>query len=168
MTLRLDLSGVLNAQPIATPPHGDIASASVAVAAIVNGIVSSGQHKISPPLGTTSTGILSGLTGNSIDEIVSIPFFDVPTNTSINLMLQLTAGTSIIGDGNASSNFTSTLHLPTDRPVFIVPVDTDVNSAAAGIVANSYTLVPEPVTWAILTLGLGAAVVGRQRRKNGP
>lgn len=122
------------------------ATATVQVLLRLNGQdVGSGSRSITVIGGTptvNSNGLLTTFDG---DEVLESSPVMVPANTPFQLEVQLTASAStsmfwaFSGNSSALSDFSHTVTLATDRPVFDVPAGYTVNSAQALIVNNTFT-----------------------------
>lgn len=122
------------------------AFANVQVVFFINGQNSGGAHTINVINGAVTvnqTGALIGFDGDQV--IVSSPV-NVQANTPIAVEVQLSVASSTSinysdsGDGSSNTDFSGTLTLVTDQPVFDVPAGYTVNSAQAGIVGNWFTI----------------------------
>lgn len=113
----------------------------------INGQVAGGGSRTIEVNGGSSTinatGVLIGYTGNAV---LTSNVVMVPANTPVEVELQLTVAASCTlnfffsGDASSLSDFSGTLTLATDRPVFDVPPGYTVNSAQARIVDNWFAL----------------------------
>ncbi|MBN8598147.1 MAG: hypothetical protein J0L78_10790 [Planctomycetes bacterium] len=89
------------------------------------------------------TGVLTGYSG---DAVLTSSIVTIPTNTPIEVEIQLTVGSSCTmnyfysGNGSALTDFSGTLTLATDQPVFDLPAGYTINSAQARIVDNWFAL----------------------------
>jgi hypothetical protein len=89
------------------------------------------------------TGVLTNFPGDAVFE--SAPIM-VAANTPFEVEIQLTASAStslfwgFSGNASALSDFSHTVTLATDRPVFDVPAGYTVNSAQARIVNNMFAI----------------------------
>ncbi len=107
------------------------------------------------------------------DPIVIGPFTAFATSAAtLELFLGVSSSTDLtFGEGftRGSSQFGSTMSLPTSGPVFDLPAGFSVNSASANIVNNEWQgtpvglAIPVPGTVGLLLGGVGAFVMRRGR-----
>jgi hypothetical protein len=116
-----------------------------------------------PPFGNaTPSGFLVGQTGSEI----TTPTVSVPVNVPFHLSLALGTSASIVppqGQGSnlfAAADYSKTLALSSQRPVFNLPAGYTVNSAEALVVNN--TFLPEPGAVALICLAF--PLLARRRR----
>lgn len=92
---------------------------------------------------TNESGVLAGYSG---DAVLTSSIVFIPANTPIEVEIQLSVAASCTlnyfysGNASALTDFSGTLTLATDQPVFDVPAGYTVNSAQARIVNNSFTI----------------------------
>jgi len=150
VTLPLHLSGSLTTSAVAT---------RVIVQAKLAGQNKSGAYR--PALGEAS-GLLSTLSGGTIDTTIFATYTNVPTNTPTTLHLFLSTDMFINGDHTAFADFASTFGFVTDGPAFIVPNGINVDSQQGAIVDNQF-LIPEPSTLVLASLAALGLCVWRRR-----
>lgn len=141
--VRFHMTGSLTAGTSINPR----ATATVQVLFRIHGQdAGSGSRSITVIGGTPavfSNGLLTTFDGDDVIESAQIM---VPANTPVELEVQLTASTNtslfwaLSGDSSALADFSHTVTLATDRPVFNVPAGYTVNSAQARIVNNTFAL----------------------------
>jgi hypothetical protein len=141
--IRIHVSGGMSAGTSLNPR----ATANVQLLMRINGQdVGNGSRTISVIGGSTTineTGILRNFDGDAVIE--SAPIM-VAANTPFQVEIQLTASAStslfwgFSGDASALTDFSHTVTLATDRPVFDVPAGYTVNSAQARIVNNVFAI----------------------------
>ncbi len=141
VTLPLHLSGSLTTSAVATRV---IVEAKLAGQRIV------GAYR---PAIEGGSGLLSTLSGGTIDTTIFATYTNVPTNTPTTLHLFLSTDMFINGNNTAFADFASTFGFVTDGPAFIVPSGINVDSQQGAIVDNQF-IVPEPSTFLLATVAL--------------
>jgi hypothetical protein len=141
--VRFHMTGSLTAGTSINPR----ATATVQVLFRIHGQDAGGGSRSITVIGGTpsifSNGLLSTFDG---DEVIESAEVMVPANTAVELEIQLTASTNtslfwaFSGDSSALADFSHTVTLATDRPVFNVPAGYTVNSVQARIVNNTFAL----------------------------
>ncbi len=92
-------------------------------------------------LTVTESGPLVGFSGN---DVITGPTIVVPTNTPLKIGIGMSvyaavgAPYSVLSNSASNADFSHTLTLATDRPVFDLPPGYTANSAQAGIVNNFF------------------------------
>ena len=129
------------------------------------GITSGGGNIINQQ----ASGWLANFTGNNVITTAAIT---LPVNTPITLRIDvsLLANAAMNSDNNglaqSVANFGNTFSFATDRPVFNLPLGYTVNSPSGGIIANTFTPVPEPASFILAAFGfIALAARGWRRRK---
>jgi hypothetical protein len=101
------------------------------------------------------------------DQILIHTWNNVPTNTPMSLEIGLLATAFVNPNfsqgGWATSDFANTLTLANPSEVFMLPAGVTANSVEMGLANN--TVVPEPLSGALLSIGLALMLVSRRPQR---
>jgi hypothetical protein len=171
--LNLNLDGGQLGGAAADPGGSAFASSSVNVAVGINGAsVGHGHREVNFGSNTnTVTTIGLDMLANGVGHIVT-PAFNVTVGVPFEVYLELDTQASITANlpsvfgmtAEANTDFSDTLSFALTGPVFNLPAGYTANSAAAGIVNNSF-VVPEPSSLLLAFFGLAAVVLVRRRHR---
>ena len=109
------------------------------------------------------------VSGTVNDALLSSGAYLLPVNTPVPMTLQLTTSAGVFnGNGSpasATSLFSNSFEIPIGIDAFVLPRGVTAN-AGDWLVNNrrvGAAAVPEPATWALITLGCGGAMLRRRR-----